>query len=60
MAELKGDIDYTVEGDEVIFRANTPNGEEYLEGPELSVPTTDAKEFIDEARAAGIEIDPFF
>ncbi|SFJ72469.1 hypothetical protein [Bradyrhizobium sp. cf659] len=60
MAELKGDIDYTVEGDQVIFRANTPKGEEYLEGPEFAVPTTDAKEFIHEARTAGIEIISFF
>jgi hypothetical protein len=61
MPELKGDIDYTVDADagETTLRANTPKGEEFLDGPELTMPNEEAKAFIEEAREVGLEVKSF-
>jgi hypothetical protein len=43
----------------LFFSADTPAGEEFLDGPELAVPNEDAKEYLDRARAAGLLVVPF-
>ena len=59
MSELKGDISYSSDADETTFSANTPAGEEFLEGPEIAVPNDQAKEFLESANAAGLTVLPF-
>jgi hypothetical protein len=60
MPELKADIDYTSDGDDTTFSANTPAGQEYLGGPEITLPSTDAAQFVADGRARGLTIQPFF
>jgi hypothetical protein len=59
MPELQGDISYSTNGGETTFSANTPAGEEFLDGPELVAPNQEAQEFIGEAKAAGLTVLPF-
>jgi hypothetical protein len=47
-------------GDETTFTANTPTGEEFLRGPELTIPSIDAANIVASARAAGLIVQPFF
>ena len=62
MPEPHGDIDYTVHVNqgETTFRANTPQGEEFLGGPELTLSNEEAHTFIQDARAKGLTVKPFF
>jgi hypothetical protein len=45
---------------ETTFRANTPQGEEFLGGPELTLSNEEAHTFIQDARAKGLTVKPFF
>lgn len=60
MAELKADIDYSSDGANTTFSANTPAGEKYLGGSEITLPSTDAQQFIADGRGRGLTIQPFF
>ncbi len=60
MPELKADIDYTSDGANTTFSANTPAGEGYLGGREITLPTTDAAQFVADGRARGLIIQPYF
>jgi hypothetical protein len=60
MPESKADIDYSSDGEHTTFSANTPAGEQLLDGRELVVLNMDAAEFIAEARAAGLIVQPHF
>jgi hypothetical protein len=53
------DITYATDGNESNFVAETPAGEEFLGGPELTVPDHEAEAFLERARAAGLTILPF-
>jgi hypothetical protein len=55
------DITYFIDADagETIFSANSPAGEEFLDGPKLSVPNDEARDYLENARAAGLTIVPF-
>ena len=43
-----------------MFRANTPKGEEFLGGVDLTMSNEDAHTFIQDARAAGLMVKSFF
>jgi hypothetical protein len=58
MPEVKGDIDYASDSEETTFSANTPAGETFLGGPELTVSNTEAAAVVAKARAAGLTIGP--
>ena len=62
MPEAPSDIDYTVVigRHETIFRANTPKGEEFLGGLDLTMSNEDAHTFIQDARAAGLTVRSYF
>jgi hypothetical protein len=60
MPESKADIDYTSDGEETTFSANTPAGKKFLDSSELTVRSMDAADFIAEARAAGLIVQPLF
>jgi hypothetical protein len=60
MPESKADIEYTSDGEHTTFSANTPAGKQLLDGPELVMLNMDAADFIAEARAAGLIVQPFF
>jgi hypothetical protein len=60
MPESKADIDYTSDGEHTTFSANTPAGEQLLDGAQLVMLCMDAADFIAEARAAGLIVQPFF
>ncbi|WP_210180959.1 hypothetical protein, partial [Bradyrhizobium valentinum] len=62
MPEAPSDIDYTVDigRHETMFRANTPKGEEFLGGGELTMSNEEAHTFIQDARAAGLTVKSFF
>lgn len=53
------DITYATDGNESNFVAETPAGEEFLGGPELTVPDHEAEAFLERARTAGLTILPF-
>jgi hypothetical protein len=55
------DITFSFSDDqtEVVFSASTPKGEEWMEASELSVPTSEAKEFREDAEAAGLTVEKF-
>jgi hypothetical protein len=56
---MAADITYTTDGGNTVFSADTPAGEEFLDGRELAVPNEDAKEYLDRANAAGLMVVPF-
>jgi hypothetical protein len=62
MPEAPSDIDYTVDvgRHETMFRANTPKGEEFLGGVDLTMSNEEAHTFIQDARAAGLTVKSFF
>jgi hypothetical protein len=62
MPEAPSDIDYTVDigRHEAMFRANTPKGEEFLGGVDLTMSNEEAHTFIQDARAAGLTVKSFF
>jgi hypothetical protein len=60
MPVSKPDIEYTSDGEETTFSANTPAGEKYLGEREVTVPSMDAAAFIADARSAGLVVQPFF
>ena len=62
MPEAPSDIDYTVDvgRHETMFRANTPKGEEFLGGADLTMSNEEAHTFIQDARAAGVTVKSFF
>ena len=62
MPELKADIDYTSDADaeDTTFSANTPAGEAFLGGPELTVSNAEAAAFVAKGRAKGLKVEPFF
>ena len=43
-----------------MFRANTPKGEEFLGGVDLTMSNEDAHTFIQDARAAGLTVKSVF
>jgi hypothetical protein len=45
---------------ETMFRANTPKGEEFLGGVELTMSNEEAHTFIQDARAAGLTVKSVF
>ena len=45
---------------ETMFRANTPKGEEFLGGADLTMSNEEAHPFIQDARAAGLTVKSFF
>ncbi len=53
------DITYATDGKESNFVAELPAGEEFLGGPELTVPDYEADVYLERARAAGLTILPF-
>lgn len=53
------DITYATDGKESSFVAETPAGEEFLGGPELTVPDDEAEGYLEQARKAGLTILPF-
>ena len=53
------DITYATDGKELNFVAELPAGEEFLGGPELTVPDYEADAYLERARAAGLTILPF-
>lgn len=59
MPELQGDITYSSDVEETTFSANTPAGEEFLDGAELSVSNQQAQELVEKAKAAGLTVLPF-
>jgi hypothetical protein len=61
-ARSTNDIDYTVDigRHETTFRANTPKGEEFLGGVDLTMSNEEAHSFIQDARAAGLTVKSFF
>ena len=61
-ARRPSDIDYTVDigRHETMFRANTPKGEEFLGGVELTMSNEEAHTFIQDARAAGLTVKSVF
>ena len=61
MPEAPSDIDYTVDvgRHETMFRANTPKGEEFLGGADLTMSNEEAHTFIQDARAAGLTVKSF-
>jgi hypothetical protein len=59
VAELKADITHSSDADETTFSANTPAGEEFLEDTEIAMPNSEAKEFLEAAKAAGLTVVPF-
>jgi hypothetical protein len=62
MPEAPSDIDYTVDigRHETTFRANTPRGEKFLGGVDLTMSNEEAHTFIQDARAAGLTVKSFF
>jgi hypothetical protein len=62
MPESQSDIDYTVDigRHETTFRANTPKGEEFLGGVDLTMSNEEAHTFIQDARAAGLTVKSVF
>jgi hypothetical protein len=57
---LKDDIVYTMTGNQAVFRANTPKGQNFLKGLERTVSDIEAEMLIEEARKAGLEVKSFF
>ena len=53
------DITYATDGKESNFFAETPAGEEFLGGPELTVPNDEAEAYLKHARAAGLSVLAF-
>jgi hypothetical protein len=53
------DITYASDKKESNFVAETPAGEKFLGGPELTVPNDEAEAYLEQARAAGLTILPF-
>lgn len=62
MPEIQSDIDYTVNihRGETSFRANTSKGEKFLGGPELTLTSEEAHDFIQEARTTGLTVKSVF
>ena len=62
MPEAPSDIDYTVHigRHETTFRANTPKGEKFLGGVDLTMSNEEAHTFIQDARAAGLTVKSVF
>ena len=61
MPEAQSDIDYTVDigRHEMTFRANTPKGEEFLGGVDLTMSNEEAHTFRQHARAARLTVNRF-
>jgi hypothetical protein len=62
MPEATSEIDYTVDvgRHETMFRANKPEGEEFLGGVDLTMSNEEAHTFIQDARKAGLTVKSFF
>jgi hypothetical protein len=59
--EMPTDITYSIDAEagETTFSANSPAGEEFLDGPELVVPNDEAKAYLEQAKAAGLTVVAF-
>ena len=57
----KADITYSSSDDqtEVIFSASTPKGEEWMGGPEVNVPVSEAVGYRQAAEAQGLVVTAF-
>ena len=53
------DITYATDGEESNFVAETRAAEEFLGGPELTVPLNEAETYLQRACAAGLTILPY-
>ncbi len=58
---MPADITYSIDADAgaTTFSANSPDGEEFLGAPEYTLPNEEAKEYLEEAKAAGLTVIPF-
>jgi hypothetical protein len=58
---MPADITYSINADtqKTVFSANTPAGEEFLDGKELTVPNAEAKEYLEKAKEGGLVVVPF-
>jgi hypothetical protein len=58
---MSADITYATNAEEgqTVFSANSPAGEEFLDGTELAVPNEVAKYYLEKAKAEGLTIVPF-
>ena len=59
MPEAPSDI-VDVGRHETMFRANTPKGEEFLGGADLTMSNEEAHRLIQDARATGLTVKSFF
>lgn len=53
------DITYSSEDGETTFSASTAKGEQWMGGPEVVVPDSEAKEYIEAARSASLIVQAF-
>ena len=53
------DITYATDGKQSNFVAETPAGEEFLGGPEVTVPEDEAEAYLKKARDAGLSVLAF-
>ena len=55
------DITFSIDADagETIFSASTPKGDKFLGSPELTVPNSEAKDYVEKAKSAGLVVVPF-
>jgi hypothetical protein len=53
------DITYATDGKESNFVAETPAGEEFLGGPEVTIPEDEAEAYLKKARDAGLTVLAF-
>ena len=56
MSKMTVDIDYSTDGEEATFTANTPAGEELLGAPKLQLPHDEALLLVADGRAKGLII----
>jgi hypothetical protein len=56
---MRADITYATDDTKSNFVAETPAGEAFLGGPELTVPNNQADECLAKAIAAGLSVLPF-
>lgn len=54
MADIK--FSFSKNQSEVVFSAITPKGEEWMEESEITIPISDAKEYIEAARSVGLVV----
>jgi|tagenome__1003787_1003787.scaffolds.fasta_scaffold16859299_2 hypothetical protein len=56
---MRADITYATTDTESNFVAETPAGEAFLRGPELTIPSNQADDCLAKAIAAGLSVLPF-